>query len=167
MAPTSGDRHPVGLAHRHHLGRRHAQSVGDQLDRMAESDLEHAQSVILVEGLRLVGPMLLLDQLDIRFREQFSCEIAVLLRHSRGELLPGHVLLASGGHVIGHQNVDAIGLAADVRIDPIQLRLDRVRRVRGCPEHAEAARAADGGDDITTVAEGEQRELDAQRVADR
>src|SRR5690242_9070272 len=39
--------------------------------------------------------------------------------------------------------------------------------MRGGAEHAKAAGAADGGDDVAAMAEGEQRKLDSQPVADR
>src|SRR5215831_6637441 len=39
--------------------------------------------------------------------------------------------------------------------------------MRGRAEHAEAAGTADGGDDIAAMTERQQREFDAQHLADR
>ncbi|MGX1336818.1 hypothetical protein AB7M73_002078 [Bradyrhizobium japonicum] len=52
-------------------------------------------------------------------------------------------------------------------VDPFQLAFERVGRVHRGTQHAKAAGTADGGNDVAAMAEGEQRELDAQHVTDR
>ena len=91
----------------------------------------------------------------------------MLRRHAAFEAVVGDVLLAGGRHVLRDQDVDAVGLAANVRVDPFQLLLDHFGRLAGGAIDAKAAGAADRGDDVPAMAEGDQRELDAQHVADR
>ena len=58
------------------------------------------------------------------------------------------------------------GLVADVLVDPLQLDLELLGREADGAEDAEAARLADRGDHVAAVAEREDRELDAERLAD-
>ena len=51
-------------------------------------------------------------------------------------------------------------------VDPVQLDLELLGREADGAEDAEAAGLADGGDDVAAVGEGEDRELDAELVAD-
>jgi hypothetical protein len=64
-----------------------------------------------------------------------------------------------------HHDVDAVRLPADVRVDPVELHLELLVRVRERAEDAEAAGAADGRDDVAAVGEGEDRELDVEEIA--
>ena len=61
-----------------------------------------------------------------------------------------------------HDEVDAVGLAVDVLVDPLQLDLELVGREVERAEHAHAAGPAHRGDDVAAVAEREDRELEAQ-----
>ncbi len=106
-------------------------------------------------------------QLDAVFLQQAPGEVAVLGRDARFQAFPGDVLFARRRDVLGDQHVEAVGLAVDVIVDPFQLLLDRLRRVRGRAEHAEAAGAADRRHHVAAMAEGQQRKLDAQHLADR
>ena len=61
-----------------------------------------------------------------------------------------------------HDEVDAVGLAVDVLVDPLQLDLELLgREVQGA-EDAHPAGPADRGDDVAAVAEGEDREFQAE-----
>ena len=51
-------------------------------------------------------------------------------------------------------------------VDPVELDLELVGRERDGAEDAEPAGLGDRGDDVAAVAEGEDRELDAEPVAD-
>src|SRR5690606_29419206 len=69
--------------------------------------------------------------------------------------------------VVGRDDdVDAVGLAADVRVDPGKLALELVGGEGERAEHAEAAGVGDGGDDVAAVAEGEDGALDPEHLAD-
>ena len=88
----------------------------------------------------------------------------MLAQHLR-ELVAGHV----GVHALvlaGDDDVDAVGLVADVLVDPLQLDLELLGGEADGAEHAEAAGLGDGDDDVTAVGEGEDRELDAEVVAE-
>src|SRR5690606_5209563 len=64
-------------------------------------------------------------------------------------------------------DVDAVGLVADVLVEPGELDLELLGAEADGAEHADPARLGHRGDDVAAVAEGEDRELDAQLVADR
>jgi hypothetical protein len=64
------------------------------------------------------------------------------------------------------QQVDTVGLAVDLFVDPGQVDLEGARAVAGRAEDPEAAGVGDGRDDVPAVAEGEDRELDPEAVAD-
>jgi hypothetical protein len=52
-----------------------------------------------------------------------------------------------------------------VVVDPRQLLVELLRSERGGAEHAESDRIGHCGDDVAAVTEGEDRELDAEAVA--
>jgi hypothetical protein len=165
-ADKSGDRHAMLAAHVDHRLRRHAERVRDQFDRMAEGDVEHVERALRVEWLRLVVGDVGRRQLDAVFLQEVAGEVAMLRRDPRLQALPGDVLFTRGRDVFGNQHVEPIGLAVSMFVDPFQFLLDRLRRVRGRAQHAEAAGAADGRDHVAAMAEGEQGEFYSQHVAD-
>src|SRR5262249_48846480 len=63
-------------------------------------------------------------------------------------------------------DVDAVRPIADVLVDPLELDLELAGLEADGAEDAEAAGAAHRRDDVTAVAEGEDRELDAKGVAE-
>jgi hypothetical protein len=62
----------------------------------------------------------------------------------------------------GHQDVDAVGPAADVVVDPLQLGVDALRAHAGHAEHAQATGLRDLDDHVAAMREGEDRRLDAE-----
>ena len=166
-ADQGRNRHAVFPAHLDHGPGRYAESIGNQADRMAERSIEHLQRALAVERLRLIVIDVGCGQLDAVFLQQVAGEIAMLGRNPRFETFPGDVFLACGRNVLRDQHVEAIGLAVDMVVDPFQFLLDRFRGMRGGAEHAETSGAADGRDHVAAMAEGQQRKLDAQHVADR
>ena len=101
--------------------------------------------------------MLSQDPLDISF---------VGLGYPRRDFLGRHragLVIQAGGH----DQVDTIGLAVHVGVDPGEFHFQCFRGMSHGAQNTETAGLADGGDDITAVAEGKQRELDAKLVADR
>ena len=93
-----------------------------------------------------------------------SDEVAHVIGDQRLELrlqlrriqLP-HALVLAGDH-----DVDAVGLVADVLVDPLELDLELLGREADGAEHAEATGLGHRGDDVAAVREGEDRELDAE-----
>ncbi len=63
-------------------------------------------------------------------------------------------------YLFGDDDVDAVGVVADVLVDPVELDLELLGREADRAEHAEAAGLAHGDDDVAAVGEGEDRELD-------
>ena len=100
--------------------------------------------------------------------EDLVGELHVLLRHHVAQHLPEllRVELVHPLVLAGDDDVDAVGLVADVLVDPLQLHLELLGREADGAEHAEAARLGDGGHDVAAVGEGEDRELDAELVAE-
>src|SRR5690606_37781755 len=95
-------------------------------------------------------------------------ELAVLLGEGRaqrlGQLLGVHLVHALV--LAGDDDVDAVGPVAYVLVDPGQLDLELLGAEAHGAEHTEAAGLGDGGHDVAAVGEGEDRELDAELVAD-
>ena len=83
-----------------------------------------------------------------------------ILEFRRGE----RVLLAV--HTGRHQQIDAVGLAPDLRIDPVEFDIEGLGRVSRCAEYPETARIGHRRDHVAAMAEREQRELDAEFVAE-
>src|SRR4029453_16914621 len=81
-----------------------------------------------------------------------------------GVLAPQPFLLA---HVPGrHHDVDAVGLALDVLVDPAQLDLELLGREGEGAEHPHAAGPAHRDHYVATVAEGEDRDVHSESVAE-
>ena len=99
--------------------------------------------------------------------EQSLDEPAMLVGHQLLQVLDRRLVTAALADVLRrHHDVDAIGLAADVIVDPVELDLELLRREGERPEHTEASGTAHGSDDVTTMREGEQRDVDVELVAD-
>src|SRR5690606_1443347 len=96
---------------------------------------------------------------DAVLTEQAGGELAVLLRDHRAELLLElrRIDLAHSLVFAGDDDVDAVGVLADVLVEPAQLDLELLRREADGAEHAETSRLADRRDDVATMAEGEDR----------
>ena len=91
----------------------------------------------------------------------------MLGRDQRLQILGRHRVFALVIHFIGDQQVDAIGLAVDVFVDPIQLDLKGLRGVADRAKHAETAGFRDLGHHIAAMAKGEQRKINAQFFTQR
>ena len=96
-------------------------------------------------------------------------EVEVLLRHHLaqrlGQLLGGQVRVHALV-LVGDDDVDAVGVVADVLVDPLELDLELLGREADRAQHAETAGLAHRDDDVAAVGEREDRELDAEFVAD-
>ena len=154
------DRHAMLAAHLDHLLRRHAESVGDQFDRMTECNLDELERVLLLHRERRIGrthvPLLeRLRRLDIVLREQVAHEILMLLRNALRELAVRHALLVLDRQILRNKHVDAVGFSVNVIVDPLQFLFELSRREAGRAEHAETARATHRRDHVTAMSEGE------------
>ena len=75
-------------------------------------------------------------------------------------------LAALPGVVRRHHDVDAVRLAVDVLVDPVELDLELLGRERERAEHAHPAGVGHRGDDVAAVAEGEDGQVDPEHVAE-
>src|SRR5262249_38297502 len=87
-----------------------------------------------------------------------------LAQRRRQALLVVEALLAVD-RLHRHHDVDAVGLAAHVLVDPGELHVELLGGVGERAEHAEAAGPAHRRRDVAAMGEGEDRELDAELLA--
>ncbi len=94
-------------------------------------------------------------------------EVAVLLGDQLVQVLGRGLGPAALAHVLRRDDeVDAVGLAAAVLVDPAELDVELLGVEREHAEDAVPAGLGHGGDHVAAVREGEDRELDAEAVAD-
>ena len=137
-------------------GDRVAQSLlhlGRTLGFHPEAGRLHQALSAFGQGRDVVLGQHLLDELPVLGRDQGLEGVEV------ERLTLAHELL-------GHGEVDPVGLAATVLVDPGELDLELVRAEGQGAEHAVAARPADLGHDVSAMGEGKERELDAEAVTD-
>jgi hypothetical protein len=157
--------------------------VDDLLGRRPERVHEQLHARVRERHLDLAGPLLVdaesrglhrraLEVLghrrDVVLVEEVLDELPVLDGDHRLEAREARLRAPALPDVLRrHDDVDAVRTAVDVLVDPVELDLELVGRVRQRAEHAQAPRLADRGDDVATVREGEDRELDPERLTDR
>ena len=132
-------------------------------------DLSRTFGVDVEPGrLHHAAAQLLGERRDVVLVEQFVDELTVLVGDQRVEAVDARLGAAALPHVLRrHHDVDAVRLAVDVLVDPVQLDLELLGAVGERAQHSVAARLAHGRDDVATVREGEDRELDVETLADR
>ena len=118
--------------------------VGPSEQMVATGVLRQGRYAVLGEHLLHPFAMLRADHL-------LELALEVAGAHSLGQL-----------HLGRHHEVDAVGLAVDVLVDPLQLDLELLRGEVERAEDAHAAGPADRGDHIATVAEREDRKFEAE-----
>ena len=100
---------------------------------------------------------------DVVLGEQIAHVLLVLRRDPGADLFRGEGFFLAV-EASGNEQVDAVGLAVDLVVDPGQLDVERLRRMADGAEHAEAPGVAHGGDHVAAMAEGDERELAAEHV---
>lgn len=124
-----------------HVGRRGAQRVGDHLHlRVLERDLDLGCGRRLGPAEQLQGVAVAVLDRHAVVGEDLLPEVKVLLGHHLaqrlGQLLRGQVRVHALV-LVGDDDVDAVGVVADVLVDPVELDLELLRREADGPEHAE------------------------------
>jgi len=94
---------------------------------------------------------------DPRLAQDLPGKVTILLRDCRDDLIRRHRMV-DRLH-LRDQHVDTVRLAVDVIVDPLQLYLKLLRRKADRAQHAETARAADGGNHVAAMRKGKQREF--------
>ncbi len=173
LAHEAGDELALGVAAFDHELRRRAEGVGDEPDTgTGQSDVEQGLGA-LVRPRQQAGTaahhrdLVVGDRGDAVALEDAVDEPLVLLGDHLAELGGVEAALLDADVLGRHQEVDAVGLAADVLVDPVELDLELLWRERDGAQHAEAPDLRHRGDDVAAVGEGEDGELDAELVADR
>src|SRR5208282_578561 len=141
-------------------------------DRMLKRNLEQLQCVFLLQREGCIGRLKLplfnrLRGLDSMLQKKILHEILVLLRDTLRERAVRHALLVLDREILWNEHVDAVRFAVDVIVDPFQLTLEQIRRETGRSEYSETPGAAHSSHHVPAVAEGQQREIDAEHFANR
>ncbi len=152
----------------HDRRRRHAQRVHEQPDGMAEGDVEKASRAAFAHVVRIVVAALpgrpKIGGIDAMLGEQAGDMPAMLGGDARlevGRRQPTLLVL----HLVGDQQVDAVGLAVDVLVDPFEIDFQALRGVGDGAQHAEAAGVRHRRHDVAAMAESEQGKLDSELPA--
>ena len=103
---------------------------------------------------------------DVVAAEDVVDELLVLRRQELADRLTVEAPLVGAGVLHREEEVDAVGSAPHLLLDPAEVDLELLRGVCDRSQHTEAACIRDGGDDVTAVAERQDRELDPEDVAD-
>ena len=153
-----------------HVGRRSAEGVGDEPD-LVVVQRAHSSRGLPVASVHPIIPLRRWSSGGLGHAvlvEQTSGETAVVVGHHRLQLgLELHrVHLAHALVLAGDDDVDAVGVLADVLVEPVELDLELLGREADGAEHAESAGVGHRRDDVAAMGEGEDRELDAEPVAD-
>ena len=166
-AAEGADQHAVGVSSLDDIRRGRAEGVDDHRHRVLEHDIDLARALDLDGQARGLQHALVPvgEGRHAVLLEQVLDVPAVLFGDGRLEAVEIEVL-ALAHELLGHGEVHAVGLAADVGVDPGQLDLELVGAVGEGPENAVATGLAHGGDDVSAVGEREQRELDAEALGD-
>ena len=159
------DGYTARLAHLEHVTRRYAERVRDQFDRMRKRDVDDARGACTGQEAAAARTLILVEvaRVDLVLREDVAREVAMLLRHT-GQQALGRVLVRRR-HARRRDQIDAVRLTADVCVDPTQFDFERLGVVPGRAEHAHATRLRYFDDDVATMRERDQWELDAEHLA--
>ena len=121
-----------------------------------------------VVGVRGLGDVRVLGQRrHAELVEHAVDPLERLLRHHLLQLGQQRAGVLEAGTDVRRRDhdVDAVRLAVDVLVDPLQLELELLGRERERAEHADATGVRHRGHDIAAVAEREDRELDPEPLA--
>ena len=139
-APTGTPFRPAAVQHEL---RRHAEGVHDELDRMLEGGIEHHGRPFRAQVIAEVVAEVAIPEalrIDTVLRQDGLHMDLVRRRNARLDLL-GCQRLFLAVEAGRNEQVDAIGLAVDVFVEPGQFDVERLRRVAHGAEHTESARA--------------------------
>ncbi len=158
-ADQCGDGNTAAFAFLDHGRRSDAQRIGDQPDGMAKCDF-HQRKAVFGCDTEPIG-----QDFDL-----VLCRYAVLREDVIGMLLVGGVdrpcargIVAQARHRrvddLRHKNIDTVGRAVHMGIDPGQLFFQRFGAETRRAENAEAASLADRCDDVAAMGERKERKL--------
>ena len=154
---------PCGVALLDDVDRRGAEGVGDEDGPVLQGHVEVGARDGVQPAEHAVPPLSLRQGRDAELEQRLVDELLVVLGDHRPEVERG----ALGGDLHRHHDVDAVGLAVGVVVEPGQDPLELLGVVEpDAAEDAEAAGARDRGGDVLGGGEGEDRVVDAELVAE-
>ncbi len=168
LAHEAGDHDIVRVRVLDHVVRSGAERIGDE-PRLVRERHVHQRLRALVRPRQqadVAGQVLGLRQgRDAVTGHHVVDELAMLLGDHRRQLRPVEAALLDPDVLRGDEDIDAVGPVADLALDPVELDVELLRGEGDGTEHTHTARLAHRRDDVTAMAEGEDRELDAEQVA--
>jgi hypothetical protein len=102
---------------------------------------------------------------DVVAGEYVVDELLLLGRQQPANRLPVEPALVRAGVLLRQEQIEPVRPALHLRLDPAEIDLEPLGRVRDRAEHTEPAGVGDRRDDVSAVAEGEDRELDPEQLA--
>ena len=133
---------------------------------MRQRDLHVAVRDVVGPAEHTVPALALRERRQLEAFHQLVDVLPVRGVDHRADLL--HDVVGRGAvHVdrlLRHHRVDAVRLAVDVLVDPVELDLELLGAEADGAEHAEPAGLAHRGDDVAAVREREDRVLDPEHV---
>src|SRR5205807_8845538 len=91
----------------------------------------------------------------------------VLLWHEAAQLAAIEPSLLGAGELLGYEQVDPVGLALYLLLDPTEVDIELLGTVGDGAEHAAPAGIADRGDHVTTMTEAEDGDVDTDEIGCR
>ena len=156
-----------------HVSGGRAEGVDDERGSMREGDLELRRRPLRREGcgVTMGGESALTADAVGQFGhleliEQALHEHAMLVGDHADEVLHPGTTAVAAGVLRRRDQIDAVGAIADLVLDPLEVDLELAVGVPYRAEHAEASGARHRRDDVATVAEGEDRQIDTEHLRD-
>src|SRR5262249_3153222 len=141
-----------------------------QFNRVLKRNLEELQGSCFLKRKARAWPIARLLRSVAEFNsvpvEKSSHELSMFSRDALGQRTRSHPALIFDRKVFRNQNVNTIGLAIDMTIDPLQFEIQLVRGKGRGPEYPETAGTADRRHDVAAVTECNQGEVHAQHFTD-
>ena len=133
-----------------HRLRRHAERVGDQLDRMLQGDVHVGARHRVQPAQHTLRSRVAVGRK--RWHAELAQRLGDELLVALGDVLAEVGLRALRRHLCGHDDVDAVWLAVGVLVHPVQDAVELVRIVE--PHAAEHAHPAGAADRAATCSDG-------------
>ena len=156
-----------------HVSRGRAERVDDERGSVSERDLELRRRALGGEGCRVAmgsEPALTSNTVGqlghIELVEESLDEGSVLVGNHADEVLHPSTAAVTAGVLRRCDQIDAVGAITDLVLDPVEVDLELAVGVADRPEHTEAPGTRHRRDDVSAVAESEDRQVDTEHLRD-
>ena len=158
-----------------HVLRRRAQRVGHESAPVGQRDLqlragrvgrERRHVAETPEGRERVRAIVVGQWRYVVAGQDLVHEVGVRGRNELADVVERESAVGTTGEAGRDDHVHAVGLVADLGLDPFQVDLEALRRVGHRSQHSHATGFGHRGHYVAAVAEGDNGELDAQHFGD-